>query len=254
MKAKVRGGSGRGRAKPRSSSRNGASNQLERGAKAAKRRGKMPQTARTKTEAEMNERLRALDPGSLRHRVLRTAIDFKKSWLDLAEHLNEISKSGVFKEWGYRTFEAYGQHELHLRRETALKLTRSFDFLSAHERDLLEAARTAGGEAAPIPGYQALDVLAEARTNPHLSERDYREIRDQVFDDDLSPAQVKKLLRDRAPEPLKEEREDGDARLRRCLQLAERLYGLLLEEGDVPDRITRSIEDAIGGLRRLIEE
>src|SRR5205823_5083179 len=100
-----------------------------RGAKAVRARPK-PQTARNKTEAEMAERLSSLEPGSMRYRVLVCAIDFKRSWLELAEYLTEAQRTGSFKDWGYRTFEAYAQHELHLKRETALKLTRSFDFLS----------------------------------------------------------------------------------------------------------------------------
>jgi hypothetical protein len=215
---------------------------------------KMPQTARSKTEERMEEHLRQLEPGTLRHSTLERAIEFKRSWIHLAEHLSEIAKSGRFKEWGYRTFEAYAQHELHLRRETALKLARSYEFMSSHESGVLEAAQS-DGSAGPLPAYQALDVLAEARANPHLSERDYREIRDQVFGDDLTPSQVRKMVREKAPEPLTHKRtEDPSDRVRRCLQLAERLYGLILEEDSIPERIAKAIEEAVGGLRRLLEE
>lgn len=219
----------------------------------------MPQTARaeTRTEQQMQERLSTLERGTLRYRVLQSAIDFKRSWIDLAEHLSEALKNGGYKQWGYRTFDAYVQHELHLKRDTAMKLTRSFDFLAAHEQPLLDAAREDRGGAgpAPLPAYQALDVLAEARANPNLSEQDYREIRDQVFGEDLSPGQVKKLVRERSPEPLKAQREDDPGeRVRKCLQLAERLYGLLLEIEDLPERIAQGVEEAVGGLRRLVEE
>lgn len=230
------------------------------GRRAVKPKGKLPQTARSKTEEEMADRLATLEPGSVRYRVLVTAIDFKRSWLELAEYLTEVQRSGHFKEWGYRTFEAYAQHELHLRRETVQKLTRSYDFLSSHEHDVLDEARTSRDRdrpAAPgvIPGFQALDVLAEARANPSLSEKDYREIRDQVFGEDLSASQVKKLVRERAPEPLVSKDPDDPAdRIRKCLSLAERLYGLVLEEERIPERIAKAIEDAVGGLRRLLEE
>jgi hypothetical protein len=214
----------------------------------------MPQTARTKTEERMEERLQTLEPGTLRYQTLERAIEFKRSWVHLAQQLAEISRTGNYKEWGYRTFEAYAQHELHLRRETALKLARSYDFLSSHERSLLDAAQGDGG-VSPLPEYQAVDVLAEARANPHLSERDYREIRDQVFGEDLTGAQARKLVKERAPEPLTQKRSDGpEDRIRRCLQLAERLYGLILEEESIPERIARAIEEAVGGLRRMIEE
>jgi hypothetical protein len=227
----------------------------ERGRVARRKTAKLPQTARTKTEERMYERLQTLERGSLRYRVLSSAIEFKRSWVDLAEHLTEVAKSGGFKEWGYRTFEAYAQHELHLKRDTAQKLTRSFDFLASHEPGYLEEARAGNGDGAELPHYQALDVLAEARSNPYLAEKDYREIRDQVFGEDLSPSQVKKMVRDRAPEPLKEKRDnDPEDRLRKCLYLAERLYGLLLEIEDLPERIAQAVEEAVGGLRRALEE
>ena len=155
-----------------------------------------PQTARTKAEEAMEARLSTLDPGSLRHGVLFTAIAFKRSWLELARLLSDVNGSGEFKEWGYRTFDAYVNHELHIRKDTAQKLLRSYNFLAAHERPLLDGS---SDEAVPpLPSYQALDVLAEARSNPYLNERDYRELRDQVFREDPSPAQVRKIVRERA--------------------------------------------------------
>src|SRR5262245_33520454 len=223
-----------------------------RGRLGVKGKAKLPQTARTKTEAAMHERLSALEAGSNRYKVLVCAIEFKRSWVDLAQHLTAVQRDGSFKEWGYRTFEAYAQHELFLRRDTAQKLTRSFDFLSSHEPTLLDSARDE--PAAPLPHFQAVDALAEARKNPQLSESDYRELRDRVFGEDLTPSQVKKLVREKAPEPLTTKQDAPEDRLRKCLQLAERLYGLLLEEEDVPEKITKAIEDAVGALRRMLDE
>ena len=199
-----------------------------RGRRGVKGKAKLPQTARTKTEAAMHERLSALEAGSQRYKVLVCAIEFKRSWVDLAQHLTAVQREGIFKEWGYRTFEAYAQHELFLRRDTAQKLTRSFDFLSSHEPTLLDGVREGDDHAAPLPHFQSVDALAEARKNPQLSESDYRELRDRVFGEDLTPSQVKKIVREKAPEPLTTKREAPEDRLRKCLQLAERLYGMLL--------------------------
>jgi hypothetical protein len=226
----------------------------QKGRRGVKPRAKLPQTARTKTEAAMHERLSSLEVGSQRYRVLVCAIDFKRSWVDLAQHLTEVMRGSIFKEWGYRTFEAYAQHELFLRRDTAIKLTRSYDFLASNEPTMLDEARDRDAPASPLPSFQSIDALAEARKNPQLSETDYRELRDKVFGEDLTPSQVKKLVRDKAPEPLTQKKDEPEDRLRKCLQLAERLYGLLLEEEDVPEKITKAIEDAVGGLRRILDE
>lgn len=202
----------------------------------------------------MAERLAELEPGTKRYVVLSTAIDFKRSWFALARHLADVRDGGHFGEWGYRSFEAYAQHELHLRRDTVAKLVRSFDFLSRHERPTLRAAEEEGQDASVValPSYQALDILAEARQNPYLSDQDYRALRDQVFREDPPPSQLRKALKERAPEPPSEP-EAPTVRLRRCLSLAERLYGMLLEE-DVPESISRSMERTVGGLRKLLDE
>ena len=99
-----------------------------------------------------------------------------------------------------------------------------------------------------------LTTTAEARGNPYLSERDYRELRDQVFREDPSPSQVRKAVRGLAPEPVKNGGEGPLDRVRRSLALAERLYGMIVEQEEVPERIARAMEEVVGGLRQMVEE
>ncbi len=223
------------------------------GALRAKVNDRLPQNRRTKTEEAMERRLDSLEPGTPRHGTLAAAIDFKRSWVELAERLSTVEKEGEFKAWGYRTFEAYAQHELHLRRDTVSKLLKSYGFLSTYEPRMLEDLERKG-EPMSVPSYQALDVLAEARQNPYLSERDYKELRDHVFREDPTPAQIRKTVREKAPEPVKKEVVDPSERHRKALALAERLYGLLVEADDLPERVTQAMEEVVGGLRQVLEE
>lgn len=211
-----------------------------------------------KTETAMTERLASLEPGSKRHETLEVALDFKRSWIRLAAHLAEIRSAKLYREWGYRTFEAYGKHELHLKKETLTKLVRSYDFLNQHERTTLEQVERSHVDPeapqAELPSFQALDILAEARQNPNLPEEEYRALRDQVFRDDPPPSTLRKLVKEKAPEPPKPPSvEEPGRRLRKALGMAERLYGLLLEE-QVPDGVQRTAEELVGGLRRLLDE
>jgi hypothetical protein len=214
---------------------------------------RLPENRRSKTEEAMERRLDTLDPGTPRYDTLAAAIEFKRSWVQLAERLSGVEKAGEYKAWGYRTFEAYAQHELHMRRDTVSKLLKSYGFLSTYEPRLLEDLEQKG-EPVAMPSYQALDVLAEARANPYLSERDYRELRDHVFREDPTPAQIRKTVREKAPEPVKKEAIDPSERHRKALALAERLYGLLVEADDLPERVTQAMEDVVGGLRQVLEE
>lgn len=214
----------------------------------------------SKTEVAMSERLASLAPGTKRHTTLEVALDFKRSWVRLAAQLAEIRGAKLYREWGYRTFEAYGKHELHLKKETLLKLVRSYDFLNQHERATLEQVERITEDASHVvepppelPSYQALDILAEARQNPNLPEEDYKELRDQVFRDDPPASTLRKLVKEKAPEPIKPKDEDPAKNLRKALGMAERLYGILMEE-NVPSALQQSAEDLVGGLRRLLEE
>ena len=62
---------------------------------------------------------------------------FKASWFELGEALTEIKRSEGYKKWGHAAFEDYCKKELHLKRETADKLTGSFVFLRAKAPEVL---------------------------------------------------------------------------------------------------------------------
>lgn len=237
-------------------------------------------SAASRTEASMAEQLARLSPSSRRYQTLKAAIAFKRSWVKLAEHLSEVRRSGEFKEWGYRSLEAYAAQELHIKRDTVKKLTRSYEFLSEHESPMLQRALRSLEEGLPAPGaapvdadaseaeaeapavepmpplpnFQALDILAEARNNPNLDEEDYREVREKVFSEDPTPGMVRKLVRERAPEPKKTPTPaDRTASLRKVQAKLQDALGMLMEE-QVPEGITRPLEEALGGLRQYLEE
>ena len=63
--------------------------------------------SKTKSLKTIEDRLAGLEEGSLRHRALAAARDFKMSWLQLGEVLHQIWRQKMYKEWGYQTFEGY---------------------------------------------------------------------------------------------------------------------------------------------------
>ena len=64
-------------------------------------------------------------PGTFRHTVLLAAKRFKSTWAELGKLLVQVRDEAKFEEWGYASFEAYCLKELHIQKQTALKLTRS---------------------------------------------------------------------------------------------------------------------------------
>jgi hypothetical protein len=87
----------------------------------------------TAAEADIEKKAASVPPGTFRHTVLVAAKRFKSTWAELGKLLVQVRDEGTYQEWGYPSFEAYCLKELHIRKATALKLTRSFSFLSRHE-------------------------------------------------------------------------------------------------------------------------
>ena len=77
---------------------------------------------RTKTDAALADAERAHMDDPERAEVLARARRFKASWIELAEALSSVKRSGRWKQWGYESFEAYAQGELRIRQATAEKL------------------------------------------------------------------------------------------------------------------------------------
>src|SRR6478735_8378304 len=81
----------------------------------------------------------AVAAGSFRHNVLLAARRFKASWAEMGKLLIQVRDGAKFEEWGYDSFETYCAKELHIRKATADKLTKSFSFLAKHEPTVVEA-------------------------------------------------------------------------------------------------------------------
>jgi hypothetical protein len=183
---------------------------------------------RTRAEAEIQARLESLDPASKRFHVLAAARDFKASWVQLGQRLTEVRESGLYRNWGYTEFETYCRRELHLKNDTANKLTRSYSFLRDHEPRALEQRSER-----ELPPLDVVDLLSQARDRSKVSVQDLEGIRREVFDAESIPtkSQVVKRFRELDPDafrpPPRPPPDDRTVEMRKALLLAERLQGLL---------------------------
>lgn len=150
----------------------------------------MPNLSSTTTTA-------ALPPvaGTFRGELLTASKRFKASWTELGALLVRVRKESAHEQWGYATFEAYCLKELHIRRQTALKLTNSYAFLERHERDLLDKPQE------ERPAFEVVEVLARAEERGQLSEAEYQNIRDEIWKDERTPATLARELSQRFPAP-----------------------------------------------------
>jgi hypothetical protein len=170
-------------------------------------------------ERDLQEKAQSVPPGTLRHTVLLATKRFKSTWAELGKLLVQVRDEGKFEEWGYPSFEAYCLKELHLKRPTALKLTRSFSFLSRHEpRDVVQQEDFVQ----KAPDFEVVDVLADAEARGQLTPDEYRSVREQIWNPEKPASEVKRELAERFPRPAPAPPTDA-LQVRRLAQAARKL-------------------------------
>ncbi len=199
---------------------------------------------RTKTDLAMAaaEEEHANDPD--RVEVLQRARRFKASWIELAESLSNVRRSGDFKRWGYASFEDYTRLELHLRQETAEKLVGSFLFLKKRAPSVLGR----DGVSSTIPSYQAVDFLRRAEESESAPEDAVSAIRERVLEEGAPLPSIVRQFRDVVFPVGEREKKDRDAA--NLLNVAKRLRELLDETRVVPKKLAAEVAHS---LDRLLE-
>jgi len=199
----------------------------------------------TQVEVSLDAKAREVQPGSLRHTCLLAAKRFKSTWAELGKVLVKVRNSGEYESWGYENFEAYCLKELHLKKATADKLTRSYSFLEKHEpravsrEDFTERA----------PAFEVIEVLADAEQRGQLNADEYRAIRDTIWSPERSTSELKRDLRERFPRPAPPP-PAADVQLRRLAAFARKLH----QELSACRRVPKVVAERAGALAEDVEE
>ena len=180
---------------------------------------------KTKSLNAIEEKMADVDKGSLRYKILSSAKNFKTSWIDLGQSLYSVWKDKLFKDWGFLTFDAYTSKEIGIRKNTALKLLKTYYFLEKEEPHLLDKGYVDTKDASEVPSYEAVDVLRLAKKKQMLDEDDYKRFRRDVLEKGRDAREVKKdlttLIRQR------EDLEPDEARKRKRESTIKRLLTTL---------------------------
>jgi len=214
---------------------------------------------KSKSIRNLEQKMAAIEPGSLRYQVLDASRKFKSSWIELGQILYTVYKDKHFKTWGYLSFEAYCQSEVGIQKQTAGKLIHSYYFLEKDEPEILKGIHSDGSTAPKnIPSLDAVNVLRLASKNKELTEDDYQDFKKSVFQDGKDGKEVKKQVGLRL-RSLREEEDPEKARALRRTSTLRRLYATLrtLEKevhaaNLVSDRTAKEIEKLLGYLESEI--
>jgi len=149
---------------------------------------------KTKSLESLEEKMKDIDENSLRYHILKSAKDFKTSWIDLGRALYSAWKDKLYKEWGYGDFNIYTSKEIGIRKQTALKLLKSYYFLEKEEPVYLQKDYVQTKDAQLVPTLEAVDVLRLAKNKKILDEDDYAHLKAEIFEKGKDAREVKRNL------------------------------------------------------------
>ena len=148
----------------------------------------------SKSLKNIQEKMESLDVGSLRYHILESAKNFKCSWIELGRSLYSVYKDKAFKEWGYLNFDVYVSREIGIRKQTAMKLLKSYYFLEKEEPQYLKSDYTDSAKTACIPSYESVDILRQAKNKKGLDADDYTNLKKEIFEKGRDACEIKKNL------------------------------------------------------------
>ena len=149
---------------------------------------------KTKSLERLEEKMVGIEEDSIRYRVLRSAKNFKTSWIDLGQALYSVWKDKAYKDWGYITFDAYTQKEIGIKKVTAMKLLKSYYFLEKEEPVYLAKEHSEAQPAASAPSFESVNLLRLAKDKKTIDRDDYQRFKKDVLELGKDPGQFKKDL------------------------------------------------------------
>lgn len=201
----------------------------------------------TAVEEHLEKKSQAVSTGSYRHTVLQAAKRFKSSWVEFGKLLTKVRNEALFEQWGYDSFDSYCFSELRIKKATADKLTKSYNFMEKHEPKAMERddiAETA-------PAWDVVSVLADAEERGALSGQEYKSIRDSIWNPEKSVSELKRELTDQygPPEPKRDEK----AELKRLAGWARKLAEELHKAKKVPKSVAERADALADDIDQLLQ-
>jgi len=199
----------------------------------------------TKATRAIADRMAQVEPGTPRYEALEAARRFKTSWIELGGTLQRVLHKKLFAQWGFPSFGSYCQDEIRIKPRTAAKLTASYAFLKDEEPAVLKR----DGLKRPIPDLAAVEVKRKAHLDEHLSEEDYRRIREMALDE-VPASSLRKEYRQALPEPTSE---PPQVAIKKLVEQANRLADGLAAVQGIPRVIIERVLALVDDLRALVE-
>ncbi|MBP6343436.1 MAG: hypothetical protein KA403_05850 [Candidatus Omnitrophica bacterium] len=174
------------------------------------------------TTQTMKKKYENMTADALRQEILVHAKGFKTSWILLGQALYQVWRDKLYHGWGFEEFEHYTAQELGMKKQTAMKLLKTYFFVEQEEPAYLKEEYRESREVTVVPGHEALDVLRLARQKKEVTRDDYATLRKNVFEKGKHEGIVRKeltaMIKERKEVDPDEEREKrSEASVKRVL-------------------------------------
>lgn len=194
----------------------------------------------------------------IREHLVEYVKSFKTSWVKLGQALYPVWKDKLFYAWGYDKFEYYTQEELGLKKETALKLLKTYFFMEQNEPAYVKEDFTKERDASQVPGCDEANVLRLARNNKELNKEDYYKLHKAVFEEGKDAGAVRKdltsMIRERKPvDPDEERQERSDAAIRKLANALKSFYNDMESLKLAPAELVEEAKELLEKLEQEID-
>lgn len=159
-----------------------------------KGKGQQMHGMKTRSIDKIEKQMSSISEDSIRYKILESAKGFKTSWVELGQALYSVWRDKSYKEWGYLTFEAYTSKEIGIKKQTAMKLLKSYFFLEKEEPLYLQKDYAASSDPSKLPTYETVNLLRLAKNKNTLDKNDYASLKESVLEMGKDAREVKKDL------------------------------------------------------------
>lgn len=201
------------------------------------------QDTELKTNAirKLEAKLENIDGDGMRTFLLQSAKNFKTSWIELGRALFAVKKDKLYYDWGFETFESYANKEVGIKKQTAVKLIKSYQFLEKEETWYLKQETRAEEPVASTPDYESVNVLRLAKQRKDIEENDYQTLKKSVFEEGKDHKELRKDLTQLIKQ--KEDISPEDARMQERLKTIKRFISTM-----------KSTRETLSSLKMLPDE
>ena len=178
------------------------------------------------TNKVLNEIIKKLDPNSHRKQLIDAARAFKSNWITFGEYLTKIASEKLYLEWGYQSFEEYCKLEIRIKKNTAIKLTNAYFFVTQSEPSISE-----NFEAKGVPELDVVSFLHKVKQDDNCTPEIFEDLKAEAFENGQSgPTLARHFKQMTAPKgnDLKKQNQE------QTLALLKRLQQKLARQPDIP--------------------